>query len=212
MNQIQHINTHSDLITLLSQCAAILFDLDGTLFNLHVPWQQIRQDITEDYQNQYHQSIPNEKNFYSIFNFIKTHQGISVFNRYLKFLESQENIAVLKHTSESLWLVNTGLYRIANFIRFDTFYGIVSSNFHKNILEVLKPYGLQERFKIIIGRDDVSEMKPNPEGLNQVLVSYNLEPSQVLFIGDLSSDEEAAQRANIHFLNVDKFQKLLLNS
>ena len=212
MNQITQINSHSDLLSLLSQCSALLFDLDGTLFNLDVPWGQIKEDIAEDYQNQFQQSLPNEKNFYSMFNFIKSQQGIPVYNRYLKFLESQEHIGVLKHTSEPLWLANTGLYRIANYIRFDTFYGIVSSNFHNNILEVLKPYGLQERFKIIIGRDDVVEMKPNPEGLNQVLVAYNLEPSQVLFIGDLPSDEEAAQRADISFLYVDKFQKLLLNS
>lgn len=197
------------LMTLIKQCSAILFDLDGTLFKLHIQWSDIRQHILSHYKRTYGKDIPEKKKFFKIFQYIRTEQGDQALQYYQDYMRNQELIALKERRFEPLGLFTMGIEKMAEHLRFDCFFGIVSNNFHETILEILTQFGSNDKFKVIIGRNDVSNEKPNPEGLIRIMDGYDLLPEKVLFIGDSKVDEEAAEGAQIHFIHVDDLNRIL---
>lgn len=62
--------------------------------------------------------------------------------------------------------------------------------------------GITPLLSSILGGDQVSAPKPDPEGLLASLTALGLEPHEVLFCGDTVIDGEAARRAGTHFCAV----------
>ena len=98
-----------------------------------------------------------------------------------------------------------GLDKIIKITNSDCFFGILSNNFHDSIVEVLKVHDLTDRFRVVIGRDDVAYPKPDPEGINRVMKKYELLPDHVLFTGDMKTDEQVAGKTQVHFIYAKKF-------
>jgi phosphoglycolate phosphatase len=80
--------------------------------------------------------------------------------------------------------------------------GIVSTKFRYRIEDVLGRDGLLEPFEVIVGGEDVSEFKPDPESLNLALDKLGVPPEKVLYVGDSVVDAEAAMRAGVPFAAV----------
>jgi phosphoglycolate phosphatase len=80
--------------------------------------------------------------------------------------------------------------------------GIVSTKFRYRIEDVLGREGLLEPFEVIVGGEDVSEFKPDPESLNLALGKLGITPEAVLYVGDSVVDAEAAMRARVPFAAV----------
>jgi len=79
--------------------------------------------------------------------------------------------------------------------------GIVSTKFRYRIETILGRVGLLEPFDAIVGGEDVSRHKPDPEGL-LMAVDMLGSPSSTLYVGDSVSDAEAARRAGLPFVAV----------
>ncbi len=58
----------------------------------------------------------------------------------------------------------------------------------------------RERFKTIIGSDDVANGKPHPEGLLKIAAQYP--GAQLLYVGDTVDDARSARAANVPFIGV----------
>jgi len=80
--------------------------------------------------------------------------------------------------------------------------GIVSTKYRYRIEDVLGREGLLEPFEVIVGGEDVSEFKPDPESLNLALGKMVISPEAVLYVGDSVVDAEAAMRADVPFAAV----------
>ena len=80
--------------------------------------------------------------------------------------------------------------------------GIVSTKFHYRIAEILNRENLLNMFDIIVGSEDVSKHKPDPEGLLKALEMTASSPSGTVYVGDSVIDAETAKRAGISFLAV----------
>ena len=74
--------------------------------------------------------------------------------------------------------------------------GIVSTKKTATIRDVAEARGITPLLSSILGGDQVSAPKPDPEGLLASLTALGLEPHEVLFCGDTVIDGEAARRAN----------------
>jgi phosphoglycolate phosphatase len=73
----------------------------------------------------------------------------------------------------------------------------VATNRSTTIGEVLKTHGLTEFFDIVVSSLDVEHSKPHPESLFKVLDFFQLEPDNILYVGDSAIDEETARRAGV---------------
>lgn len=60
------------------------------------------------------------------------------------------------------------------------------------ILEVL---GVKQYFDMAVGPESVKKMKPDPEGILQVLEHFNLPPQKAIMVGDSYVDVEAGKNA-----------------
>ena len=80
--------------------------------------------------------------------------------------------------------------------------GIVSTKFRRRIEEILGREDLLEPFDVIVGGEDVSRHKPDPEGLLAAIERLGGSPSGSLYVGDSVTDAETARRAAVPFAAV----------
>ena len=83
----------------------------------------------------------------------------------------------------------------------DSFPLMLVSNFYGNIDEVLRAYGIRHLFKGIIESAVVGVRKPNPTLFRLGVDALELEPQEVLVVGDsLRKDIEPAKKLGCHVL------------
>jgi len=80
--------------------------------------------------------------------------------------------------------------------------GIVSTKFRYRIETILRRENLLYPFEVIVGGEDVSEHKPDPEGLLTATERLGSVPSNCLYVGDSVTDAETAKRAAVPFVAV----------
>ncbi len=83
--------------------------------------------------------------------------------------------------------------------------GIVSNKYRFRIEEFLKKHDYIDLFEVIIGTEDVKEMKPAPEGLLLAMERLGANAEKTLFIGDNPVDAETARRAGTDFIGVSRY-------
>ena len=80
--------------------------------------------------------------------------------------------------------------------------GIASSGRRRRINAVLQRYGLDGRFGVIVGSEDVETMKPDPTGLRRAVDALGTPRESCLYVGDSVTDAETARRAGVPFVAV----------
>lgn len=73
---------------------------------------------------------------------------------------------------------------------------IVTNKPHHFTVSLLQAFKLTPFFEIVLGGDSLAKMKPDPLPLNSLLNSWQLEPSELLMVGDSKNDIIAAKAAN----------------
>lgn len=82
------------------------------------------------------------------------------------------------------------------------FTGIVSTKMRSTIEAILNHRNMLDRFTLIVGGEDVTHAKPDPQGLLGAIERIGLTPTQVLFCGDTVIDAKTAQAAGTDFCAV----------
>jgi phosphoglycolate phosphatase len=80
--------------------------------------------------------------------------------------------------------------------------GIVSTKFRYRIRQILDRYALTEPFAVIVGGEDVTQHKPDPEGIQLFLSETAVKPEQAVLVGDSLTDAETARRSGVDFVAV----------
>jgi HAD superfamily hydrolase (TIGR01509 family) len=66
----------------------------------------------------------------------------------------------------------------------------------------LERFGIRGFFDMVVTGNDVIHHKPDPEGINQILMNYGLAPSEALMVGDSMADLRASRGAGVHMAAV----------
>jgi phosphoglycolate phosphatase len=77
---------------------------------------------------------------------------------------------------------------------------VVSTKFRYRIEAALARDELLHHFDAIVGGEDVTRHKPDPEGLHAALSKLGESREHALYVGDHPVDAEAAQRAGLRFI------------
>lgn len=80
--------------------------------------------------------------------------------------------------------------------------GIVSTKGGDVLDGIFRRLGLRDRLALIVGGQDVTRNKPDPEGLDLAVERLGMDKARVLFCGDTVIDAEAARRAGVDFCAV----------
>src|SRR2546426_1274544 len=74
---------------------------------------------------------------------------------------------------------------------------VVSNKLHHLTVSILTGLGIEGCFDAILGGDSVSQKKPNPEPLREMLNSFGIQPAKAVIVGDGDADIEAGKRAGV---------------
>lgn len=119
----------------------------------------------------------------------------------------KELVEIYRHKSDEITIQNTVLYEDTigtlktlreNKIRV----GIVSSRMGSRIDKILEHLNCRKYVDHIIGYENVSTHKQDPEGLLKSLNHFQCKKDEVLYIGDSYIDAKAAENGNIDFVGV----------
>lgn len=80
--------------------------------------------------------------------------------------------------------------------------GIISTKTSHRIAETIEADKLDKLIDFVIGVKEVTQPKPDPEGLFWAMTTYSLEKSDILYVGDSLIDAETAKNAGVDFAAV----------
>ena len=80
--------------------------------------------------------------------------------------------------------------------------GIVSTKFRYRIEAILQREGLLDCFDVIIGGEDVTATKPDPQGLLMAIESMRVSKQNTIYAGDSIVDAETAARGDVAFVAI----------
>lgn len=78
--------------------------------------------------------------------------------------------------------------------------GIVTTKLNRRINSILSANHMLDLFDVIVGADDVTKTKPDPEGLLFALRKLSVSATSAVYIGDHVIDAEAARNAGVPFI------------
>lgn len=79
---------------------------------------------------------------------------------------------------------------------------IASSRSHRSLMEFVEDMDLQEVLSYVLGADDVTQAKPNPEPVLKTLEKFGCTPDEALVVGDTWYDIEMGRRAGVRTCGV----------
>lgn len=80
--------------------------------------------------------------------------------------------------------------------------GIISNKFRRRIEVILDRESLRDCFGAIVGYEDMTHYKPDPESLFQAIRLLGSTPASSLYVGDSVTDAETARRGEVPFVAV----------
>ena len=80
--------------------------------------------------------------------------------------------------------------------------GIISTKYRFRIHDTMDQHLPADFLDIVVGGEDVSRAKPDPEGLLHAITELGVEKKDVLYIGDSTVDAETAQAAGVDFAGI----------
>lgn len=179
-----------------------LFDLDGTLFNT------------------------NDVNYYSYkealgnfgFQFEREYWYKNCIGRHYKDFLADINITDEKILKEihalkkqcykkylSYAKENVHLFKIIELIKPAYYVALVTTASKKNVEDILQTFGKLETFDKIFTQEDVTKMKPNPEGYLKAMKFFNILPQDTIIFEDSDAGLKAAQDSGAFYYRVFKF-------
>lgn len=173
-----------------SDIKCLIFDFDGVITYLPIDYESLRRKLSEHFLLKY-----NLKNsFYPLnsnLKLVKNKLGEEALQEAYKIIEKYEikSLSRAKLNKE-----------IVNFIKAHSSHKkivIFSMNMRRTIENFLIKKKLSGYIDLIVAKDSVSQYKPNPEGLYQILNKLHLNKKEVIFIGDKEIDLKTGKLAGI---------------
>lgn len=180
-----------------------IFDLDGTLFDTrHVNFLAYQQVLKEE-------GFELEEKFYE-----KECNG-KYYKDYLPLLienPSQELMERIHKRKKKIYsnflsyaVENTHLFEIIKRIKEVYNIALVTTASRENCNDIITHFKKHELFQLIITQNDVSNVKPNPEGFLKAIEYFNVTPENTLIFEDSASGIEAGKRSGAKVLAVLDF-------
>ncbi|WP_254829889.1 HAD family hydrolase [Haloglomus salinum] len=173
---------------------AVVYDLDGTLAELAVDWEHVRQDVGRTLSD--HGADPDGLDLWSMLE--RSRQEPTLAEAVEATIAEHEREGA--RTSERLGCADILLSHPEPLP-----VGVCSLNCEDACHLALERHDLDHRVRAVVGRDSVATEKPDPEPLLATLRGLEVEPDRAVFVGDGRRDEVTAERAGTAFRYVEEW-------
>ena len=177
---------------------AYLFDFEGTLvtfeWNLTKGISAILNEIELiGYSMNLFEGSPSYVDIHKVASVISEHDDKSTIMNIISEVFDQFDADAL-----SRWKLYKDAKQTLNKLKNNSkLLGLVSNVGSKAINSAINKHELDDIFEIVITRNHVSRLKPDPEGLLMAANSLKIDPDSILFTGDSYDDLGAAKAANM---------------
>ncbi len=177
---------------------AIIWDLDGTLIHFKIDYLRARRTAIEILKNY---NVPKRlltvnisilENMKSAREFFET-EGLDQkkINDIIKEVDN-EIIKIEFEAAQNATMIE-GINHVLKFAQKNNLkQAIFTFNTKRNAEISLKNVKLLQYFDLIVGRDNITNLKPHPDHLNHICKKLKVKPDEILVIGDNVRDIEAA--------------------
>lgn len=183
---------------------AIVWDLDGTLIHFKIDYLRARKvaiKILKKYGIPKHlltvkssilENIEYAKEFFK-------NEGLTK-EKINEIIEKVDNeIIKIEHKAAINASIINGIDQVLEFAKVNNLkQAIFTYNTKRNAEISLKNVKIIQYFDIIVGRDDIVNLKPHPDHLLLICKELNVKPNEILVIGDTNRDIEAAINVGAH--------------
>ena len=180
----------------------VLFDLEGTLVQtIEDDEEAIRQFRTETREKLVELGIPSRELEGSTtsapmrnraIEYVRQHFSERQAKRFYLEMDRFQKSYELSWAEDSRIFPDT-LPALRELKRLGYRMGVVTNTSREAATRELSMHGIEAFFEVVITREDMKMLKPDPEGLLLALRKLNAE--DFLFVGDLAHDSRAAKRA-----------------
>lgn len=188
----------------------ILFDMDNTLLQSKIDFKEMRKALISHIEEhdvntevawdelrtpaqvlEYAKSLPEisehvEKELWSI---------VADYERL-----GMQDISLEEGVAEGLEQLKNQQFRLA----------IVTNNAHETACLALQATKIDTYFEVIVGREQMSQLKPSPSGIKYALEKLDCAPDRAVMVGDSWIDGRAAQNAQVDFVAYKAKEELLM--
>jgi len=201
----------------LEKYKGIIFDLDGVIYNISEAIEKAVDDSVEKYE----MNVNTDEVMEELARLIEEIQNYPVpkiiLNSYdLLQVQFLEGLSYFKKLRIAIFLFNQfNKYKDAESSIYDGIdnlikkmhdkklrLAILTNNKSQYAQEVLEKFNLTKFFDTIVGFNEVSEVKPSPEGIFKILDKWKIKPSEAIFIGDMTTDIDAGKSAKVKMICV----------
>jgi HAD superfamily hydrolase (TIGR01509 family) len=175
--------------------SAILFDLDGVLVDSFDAWLAALNDALKYFN--YKELTKDE--------FIDRYWGHDLFDNIEKMnLTYEVGEACNKSYKNHIDKIKIYPDTIDILTKFDKYRkGVITNTPKDSATLVLKQFNIYRYFEFVLTSNDVKKSKPDPEIVIKSCTLLNLDPSEVILIGDTKSDVEAGRAAGCKVIGIN---------
>lgn len=177
---------------------AIVWDLDGTLIHFKIDYLRARKTAINILKNY---GVPKPlltvnisilENMKSARDYFEK-EGLTQ-DKINEIIEEVDNeIINIEYEAASNATMINGIDKVLEFAKNNNLkQAIFTFNTKRNAEISLKKVNLLQYFDVIVGRDNIANLKPHPDHLNYISKQLSVEPDEILVIGDNIRDIEAA--------------------
>ena len=178
-----------------------LFDLDGTLFDTGEVNYWAYKEALSTY------GIELEKAY-----FISECNGRHYTEFLSELMRTSENIEKVHKDKKIKYAanlhrarINTHVFELIKLMKADYYIALVTTASRKNTLDILEYFECQDMFEYIVTQEDVTKVKPNPQGFNLAMEHFGILAQNTVIFEDSEVGIQAARSTGATVMVVDQF-------
>lgn len=186
---------------------AIVFDLDGTLIHSKIDFPKMKREIVKIFRSTGvpRGAFPPRGTTFEIIRegirVLKDREASKDISKVLTLITQTMNAIELERVEETVPIrgVRRALQRLRGM---GLKIGVLTRGCREYATRSLKVAGLDDLVDEVVGRDEVSNPKPDPDQLFLLAQRLGVRPEQMVLVGDHLMDVECARNASTGFIGV----------
>ena len=180
-----------------------IFDLDGTLFDTRevnfLSYEIALREEGYTLDRQFYESQCNGIHYKEYLPLIIDKPSKDLMER-IHYRKKKLYPMFLSHAK-----ANKHLIHLIRLIRSDYHIALVTTASKSNCMSLLEHFNISSLFELILTQEDVTNMKPDPEGFIKAINYFGVTPENTLIFEDSDSGIEAAKKCSTSILSVLDF-------